>query len=48
MPEFNLTAIQRSVVAMVASLVFSATCVGAAVAPAGTGQVQPIQLVRAA
>jgi hypothetical protein len=48
MLDFNLTAIQRSVVAMIAALVFSSTCVVAAVAPAGTGQAEQVRLVRVA
>jgi hypothetical protein len=45
MSNFNMTAIQRSVVAMFAALVFSTACIAAAVGPASAGQLDRTQLV---
>jgi hypothetical protein len=45
MSDFNLTAIQRSVVAMFAALVFSTACIAAAVGPASAGQLEQARLV---
>jgi hypothetical protein len=45
MSNFNMTAIQRSVVAMFAALIFSTACIAAAVGPASAGEMDRTQLV---
>jgi len=45
MSNFNMTAVQRSVVALFAALVFSTACIAAAVGPASAGQLERTRLV---
>jgi hypothetical protein len=48
MSNFTMTTVQRNIVAFFAAIVFSATCVGAAVGPASAVELERVQVVMAA